>query len=299
MASLSPPRARFDILLPLLAILTAMAAFQGGAALAKGLFPSVGPQGAAALRVSLSALMLLAITRPWRAWPRDAPLLPVLGLGASIAAAITFFYMALERLPLGVAIPLQFLGPLSIAVLGSRRPSDFLWAGLAAAGVWQLVGGLGGDMAYDPVGVLLALGAAMGWAGYILCGRRASAALGQSTAAPAIAVAALIVAPVGLAHAGGALFDPKLLPLALVVALVSSAIPFTLELYALPRLPARTFATFTSLEPAFAVLFGFALLHERLSAGQIAGVALVIAAAAGAAWTSGGRRAAVTEAPPN
>jgi len=278
------------VVLPLLATLTAMACFQVGAACAKTLFPVVGPQGAAALRLSLGAIVLLAFARPWRAWPRPAPLLPLLGLGAATGGAVLMFYLAQSRLPLGVAISLQFLGPLAVAVFGSRRLSHLLWAALAAAGVWGLVGVGTGAPAIDPLGVAFALCAAVAWATYILCGRAASAAFGRSTAALAASIAALFVLPVGVAQAGSALLTPGLIPMALLVALLSTVIPFSLELYALPRLPARTFATFTSLEPAFGVLSGFFLVNQHLAAGQILGVAVVIVAAGGAAWSSSGKR---------
>lgn len=289
------------IALALGATLAAMACFQVGAAFAKGLFPAVGPQGAAALRIVLAAAMLLLATRPWRAWPARTPAAALLGFGASMAAAVTFFYMAIERLPLGVAIALQFVGPLSIAVLGSRRPVDLVWAALAAAGVWLLVGVGAAAAPTDPLGVLFALGAAAGWAGYILCGR-ASTAFGAGAGAVSMAVAAILVVPVGLVEAGTDLFSPRLLPLALLVALFSTAIPVSLELYALPRLPPRTFAVFTSIEPVFGALAGLAILGERLSLAQATGVAAVIVAAAGAAWSSaqGARRerASLSEAPP-
>jgi inner membrane transporter RhtA len=264
-----------------------MACFQIGAALAKGLFPFVGPPGAAALRLSLGATMLLALGRPWRHWPNRAPLAGLIGLGASMAAAIVFFYLAIQRLPLGVAIPLQFMGPLAVAVASSRQASDLLWVAAAAAGVWALVGAGAPSGRIDPVGVGWALGAAAGWAGYILCGKAAGQVFGRSTAALATTIAALLVLPFGAVRAGAALFSPALLPLALLVALVSTALPFSLELYALRRLPARTFATFTSLEPVFAGLSGLVLLGERLSTVQWSGVALVIIAAGGAAWSSG------------
>jgi inner membrane transporter RhtA len=286
--------------LPLLATLAAMACFQVGAAFAKGLFPSVGPQGAAALRLSLGAAMLLAIARPWRNWPRRAPIWPLLGLGAAAGGAVTMFYLAQSRLPLGVAISLQFLGPLGVAVFGSRRPIDLVWAALAAAGVWCLVGAGAKTSAIEPVGLACALAAAVAWAAYILCGRAASASFGGSTASLATAIAAVLVLPFGIAQAGSALLNPSLLPMALLVALLSTAIPFSLELYALPRLPARTFATFTSLEPAFGVMSGWVLLNQHLAATQIAGVAVVITAAAGAAWSSANRRAppSLADAPP-
>ncbi|MBW8815048.1 MAG: EamA family transporter [Caulobacterales bacterium] len=273
-------------LLPLIALLAAMACFQLGASFAKGLFPAVGPEGAATLRIGLAAVMLLAVARPWRDWPKQAPLLPLLGLGLSSAGAMVMFYKAISHLPQGVAIALQFLGPLSIAVLGSRRHRDLAWAVLAAAGVWALVGHGAGSRPLDLVGVAWALGAAAAWAGYILWGRAAGATFGKSAAALATTVAAVLVLPVGVAHAGLALLSPGLIPLALAVALFSTAVPFSLELYAMPRLPARTFSVFTSLEPALGALSGFVLLHEALSLSQLAGLAAVIAAAAGAAWST-------------
>jgi inner membrane transporter RhtA len=214
--------------------------------------------------------------------------LPLLGLGAATGCAVVMFYLAQNRLPLAVAISLQFLGPLAVAVFGSRRPTDLLWAALAATGVWLLVG-VGhapGRGAIDPVGIGFALCAAVGWAAYILCGRVASAAFKGATGALASSIAAVLVLPVGIAQAGATLLSPALVPIALAVALLSTVIPFSLELYALPRLPARTFATFTSLEPAFGVLSGFFLLGQHLAAAQIAGVAGVMLAAAGATWSS-------------
>lgn len=287
------------LLAPIGAMVVSMAGFQIGAALAKGLFPAVGAEGAAALRLIFASLMLAALTRPWRNWPRSAPLAPLLALGVAAAGAMLFFYLALARLPQGIAIALQFLGPLSVAVAASRRPRDILWAVLAGAGVWGLVGQhLPGTGRLDPLGVVWALGAAACWAGYILFGRRASVTFGRSTAALATAIAAVLVAPVGLIHAGAGLFAPALLPLALLVALVSVAIPFSLELYALPRMPARTFAVFTSMEPVFGAMSGLFLLHERLGVAQVAGIAAVITAAAGAAWSSTrGGPAGVTDAP--
>ncbi|HWA63387.1 MAG TPA: EamA family transporter [Caulobacteraceae bacterium] len=306
MARASSSPAPSGVVLPLAATVGAMVAFQVGAAFAKGLFPAVGPQGAATLRLLLGAVMLAGVTRPWRGWPRGRSLWPLLGLGVATAGAVQFFYLALEHLPQGVAIALQFLGPLAIAVFGSHRPRDLVWAALAAAGVWAMVGagpgGAGGAAGHiDALGVVFALGAAASWAAYILFGRAASAAFGNATGAVAIAIAGAILAPFGLARAGAALVSPGLIPLALAVALMSTAVPFSLEFYAMPRLPARTFATFASLEPAFGVLSGFMLLHERLGAVQIAGVAAVIAAAAGAAWSSAAAPAAeagIADGPP-
>jgi inner membrane transporter RhtA len=287
-------------LLPILAVVAATASFQVGAALAKGLYPTMGPEGAAAVRLVLGAAVLLAFARPWRRWPTGARVAPLIGLGVAAGGAVLFFYLAIDRLPLAIAISLQFLGPLAVAVLGSRKPSDLLWAALAAGGVWSLVGaGAGGVQAFDLLGIGFALAAAASWAAYILVGRVASAAFGATTAALATSVSAILVLPVGVATAGSALLTPALLPLALVVAVISVAVPFSLEAFALPRLPARTFAVLTSLEPAWGVLSGLILLGERLALLQVAGVAMVMSAAAGAAWSSSARKpAAVPEAPP-
>ena len=233
--------------------------------------------------------MLIALTRPWRDWPREAPLLPLLSLGVAMAGTILLFYLAINRLPLGIAIALQFLGPLTVAIFGSRRATDLLWAILAAGGVWCLVAPLPGAAALDLTGVAFALGSAAGWAGYILLGSVAGGAFGKSTAAISVTLAGLLILPVGVLTAGTSLLSVDLLPLALVVALFAAAIPFSLELYALPRLPARTFAVFTSLEPAFGVVSGFFILGETLASSQVAGVAMVITAAAGAAWPRAGQ----------
>jgi inner membrane transporter RhtA len=281
-----PGRARLTaILLPICAVVAAMAAFQVSAAFAKSLFPVMGAQGAAALRLTLGAIMLVAVSRPWRGWTRGEPWLALVGLGVSVAAAVFLFYSAISRLPLGVSIALQFLGPLGVALFGSHRPRDVIWAVLAAAGVWALVGRSAGGGHLDLLGVGYALGAAAGWAGYILCGKAAGSAFGSRAAPIATAIAAVIVLPIGAAHAGSAMLTPALLPLALVVALFSTVIPFSLELYAMARMPSRTFAVLTSLEPAFGALSGLALLHERLAITQVAGIAAVITAAAGAAWS--------------
>jgi inner membrane transporter RhtA len=283
-----PPIVESRLLIaPVLAVIAAMACFQVGAAFAKGLFPAVGPLGAATIRMVLGAVILLAMARPWRTWPQGAPIMPLLGLGVSTAATIGMFYQAINHLPLGVAIAIQFLGPLSIALFGSRRPTDLIWAVLAAAGVWLLVGVGGVDKPLHPVGIAWSLGAGAGWAGYILFGRAASGVFGASTAALAFSVAAILILPMGVYQVGAALLSPALIPLALLVALFSTVIPGRLELYAMGHMPARTFAVFMSLEPAFAILSGLVILGERLAPAQVLGIGVVMTAAAGATWASG------------
>jgi inner membrane transporter RhtA len=284
------------LFLPIAAGVVAMAAFQVSASFAKALFPVMGALGAASIRLLLGALMLLALTRPWRKLPDKPPWGAIVGLGVSVAGAVALFYGAISRLPQGVAIALQFLGPLAVALTGSRRIRDLVWAALAVAGVWALVGqGAIGSGRIDPLGVVFALGAAVGWAGYILFGRRTGAVSGRVGAAFATAIAAILVLPVGLTTAGSTMFTVSLLPLAATVALFSTVVPFSLELFAMARMPGKTFAILTSLEPAFGCLSGLILLHERLSAAQLLGVAAVFGAAAGATWSAGEEE---TAAPP-
>ncbi len=271
---------------PIGATILAMAAFQSGASVAKGLFPAVGAQGAASLRLLIGATILVLITRPWTSWPPRAARMSILLLGVCMATAVLAFYLALERLPQGVCIAIQFLGPLAVAIGGSRRVRDLSWAALAAIGVACLLS-VGRVGVADPIGIALALVAAVGWGGYIVIGRWVSALGAKSgVAALAMSTAAAIMLPIGFAHAGPALFAPDHLALALLVGVLAAAIPFPLELFALSRLPARIFAVLMSLEPAFGALSGFVLLGQHLRLTQIMGVAAVVIAAIGATLTS-------------
>jgi inner membrane transporter RhtA len=202
------------------------------------------------------------------------------------------YYLAIERLPIGVAIALQFLGPLGIALVGSRKLMDLVWIAFAGLGVWLLTDPASAGVSLDPIGVAWSLGAAACWAAYILIGRRVSNIFGRATAPLTVTIAAVIIVPLGVAHAGAALLDMSLMPVAILMALFSAAIPFVLEFFAMPRMPSRTFATLTSLEPSFGVLFGLLILQEVLTLPQLGGVALVIAASAGAVWTGQAKAAA-------
>lgn len=245
------------IALPLCAALMAMAAFQLGAGLAKPLFDVIGTAGAASLRLTLGAAMLLLIVRPWRGWPRDASLRPVLVLGACMAGAIQMFYMALNRLPLALVVSLQFIGPLAVAIWTSRKRNDFLWIALAATGIWQVLSPPELQTSLDWFGILMALGSAACWAGYILSGRASGNTFGRSAACIALGIAAVVILPAGIHQGGASLLSLDVLPRGIAIAALSAALPFTLELYALPRLPARTFAVFTSVEPVLGVCVGF------------------------------------------
>ncbi|GAA4566025.1 DMT family transporter [Micromonospora coerulea] len=282
-----PPAARLAAALgrpeavpPPLLMLLGMVSTQVGAAVAKQLFASTSPGGTTTLRLGLGALVLLAATRPtlrlgWRA----AGL--VGAFGVAMAAMNLAFYAALHRVPLGVAVTVGFAGPLLVSLLGSRRLADALWAVLAGAGV-LLLAGLGG-VGMDAVGLLLCALIAVGWAGYVLLGKAMSGHVpGSRGLALGMAVGAVCVLPFGVASDGAELLDPRVVALGLGVALLSSVLPYSAELAALRRLPARVFAVLLSLEPAVAALVGALLLGELLAWPQLLGVACVVGAALGA-----------------
>ena len=262
------------------------------------LFPAVGPQGATAYRVCFAAVILAAVWRPWRrrpsggGWGADWPTL--LAYGASMGAMNLLFYLALRTLPFGPAVALEFLGPLAVATLTSRRAVDFLWIGLASVGLVLLLP-LRGHASLDPTGVAYVLGAAACWAAYIVAGQRAGAVHGPGVTAVGMAIAAVVVVPFGVARAGAALLSPAAAGVGLAVAVLSGAVPFSLEMVALRQLPKRTFSVLLSLEPAVCAVGGWAVNGERLSAVQAAAVAVVMTASAGAAMTA---RACRSKQPP-
>lgn len=279
---------RRDVTLSLVALVAAMVSVQFGASLAKGLFPALGPEGTTICRCGLAALMLLALRRPWRE-PLSRPALVAVALyGASLGLMNLLFYLSIARIPLGVAVALEFTGPLSVALFASRRARDLAWVVLAAVGIALILPRSDSPRHLDPVGVSLALGAGACWALYIVLGQRAGKAVpGGAASALGMSVAALVVAPFGIARAGARLLDPSLWPLALAVAVFSSALPYSLEMHALRRLPARTFGVLMSLEPALAALAGLVVLRERLTVAQGAAIACIMAASLGSAASVG------------
>ncbi|MFY0571707.1 EamA family transporter [Archangium lansingense] len=272
---------------PIPAVLIAILSVQGGAALAKGLFPALGPAGTAGLRICLAALLLLAVFRPPLTRFTREQWAAVLPYGVVLGAMNLSFYLALARIPLGLAVTLEFLGPLGLAVLGSRHLSDFLWVALAAAGIVLLAPWSGRADALDLWGVLLAVFAGACWAAYIVLGGRVSRRLphGQSVAA-GMMIAALTVLPFTLTDVLAARFTPTLMGAALGVAVLSSALPYTLEMMALRSLPSRTFGILMSLEPAVAALMGLLVLGEQLSGLQWVAIVCVSAASAGSTLTA-------------
>ncbi|MCE9672697.1 DMT family transporter [Myxococcus stipitatus] len=268
-------------------LLAAMGSIQVGASIAKGLFPIVGAQGTTALRLIFSSLILLAFWRPWRHRLTRQEARAILVYGAALGVMNLTFYLALARIPLGIAVAIEFTGPLAVAILSSRRPIDFLWALLAIAGVLLILPLSGAAGALDWVGVFWALVAGTGWALYILFGQKAGASVHGGTAASlGMTVAALVVVPVGITHAGGALLNPSLLPPAIGIAILSSALPYSLEMFVLKKMPARTFGVLMSLEPAIGALAGLVFLGERLAVTQWVAVGLIIAASVGSTASS-------------
>lgn len=274
-----------SIALPVLLVALGMAFTQTGASFAKMLFPLVGAPGATALRLTIAAVVLIAIFRPWRFKLDGKQWRAVLLYGVSMGAMNLFFYAALEHIPLGLAVALEFTGPLAVALFGARKPLDFFWIVLALIGFGSLIpwGGSGDDISI--IGVLLALAAGACWAGYIVFGQRAGTGGGPHIAALGVGTAAIIALPFGLVTAGPALFDVSILPLAITVALMSSAIPYALDMVALPHIPARLFGILMSGQPALAAISGLVILGERLSILQTIGMVAIMAASIGATLT--------------
>jgi inner membrane transporter RhtA len=274
--------------LPALAIAAAMVSTYAGAAFAKHLFPLVGAEGVVALRVGLSALLLAAFTRPWRNLPSRADLPSLLLYGLALGCMNLLIYRAFARIPIGIAVSIEVMGPLAVVLLSSRRARDFVWVACAGFGLWLLLPLKSGTGGLDPAGVACAAGAAACWALYIVFGKRASASQGSGTVAWGMLAASAFIVPIGAAYAGSALLSPFALAAGLAVAVLSSAAPYTLEMIALRKLPRRVFGILVSSSPAVAALAGFLVLGERLGGGQWIGIALVILAC-GATAASAGR----------
>lgn len=276
-----------QLIFAVLALAIAMISISVGAAMAKNLFPQVGTAGVATMRNGFGALMLLIFWRPWRGFrPTRRQVKLLLIYGVNLGSMNLLYYLALQRLPLGLAVAIEFIGPFGVALFHSRRLTDFVWLFLAVSGLALLLpwGGAGtGDAnGVDPIGVLFALIAAGTWAIYIVFGQKAGHEMPSGTVVSfGTTIAALIAMPFGVAGAGGMLLRPEIIWSGFVVSLFSSAIPFSFDMVALKRLPARTFGILMSLEPALAAFSGFILLGEDLTLLQIAAIACIIAASFG------------------
>lgn len=279
---------------PILMLLAGMLTIQGGAAIAKGLFPQAGPLGTAGLRVVLAAALLTLLFRPdfrritgpqWRL---------IVPYGLALGLMNLVFYAALSRLPLGVAVTIEFTGPLTLSLLLSRRPADFLWVLLAASGIALMAPldqlGSGGMQGLDPLGMAFALLAGFFWALYIVFGGRVSRELsGTLSVTAGMWVAAAVTLPFALVGGGAALFRPGVLLAGLGVALLSSAIPYSLEMQAMKFIPAKVFGVLSSLEPAIAAVAGLLLLDEQLTLTQLLALLFVMTASAGMTLTNQNR----------
>jgi inner membrane transporter RhtA len=262
-------------------LVAAMLSFQVGAAIAKQLIPAIGAPGTTALRIGLSALLLCLARRPWRRWPERSALPTLIAYGLSLGTMNFVFYMALKTIPLGIAVGLEFTGPLAVALLGSRRRLDLVWLAFAVLGLALLLPIADGGAALDRTGVMFALAAGVCWALYIVFGQQAGHRLGSAAPTWGLLIAACEIVPVGIADAGRAMFSWSVLPLGLGVAFLSSALPYSLEMTALRRLSSKTYGTFMAVEPALAALTGLILLHERLTTLQVIGITAVMIAAVG------------------
>ena len=276
-------------------LLIAMTSVQTGASLAKSLFPAVGAQGTTTLRLVFASILMLLILRPWRATFTAKSLRAVLIYGVALGGMNLLFYMAIRTIPLGIGVALEFTGPLAVALLHSRKITDFVWIVLAVTGLALLIP-MGRADSLDQIGALYALGAGVCWAAYIMFGQKAGNEHGVQGAALGVVIAAIFIAPIGIAHAGSALLDPALIPVALGVAILSTALPYTLEMFALTRMPVRTFGTLMSMEPAVGALTGLLFLHESLSLTQWLAIGAIIVASAGATLTTRDEPAALVPA---
>jgi inner membrane transporter RhtA len=266
-------------------VLGAIVSVQVGAAFAAELFDQAGPTGTVMLRLVFAAIVLIAIWRPSADALRGPGARDVILFGIALAGMNTSFYLALDRIPLGIAVTLEFVGPLGVAFAASRRRSDFAWATLAAIGILLLSPDLGDGL--DLLGAALALVAGGFWAAYIVLAERIGQAFESGRGlAVAMAIAGLLMLPAGIADGGSALLDPGVLAAGFAIAMLSSAIPYSLELEALRRLPRGTFGVLMSLEPAVAAAVGFIVLGQDLAVTELLAIGLVVAASAGALRTA-------------
>ena len=273
----------------MLALMGSLLSLAFGTSFAKSLFPALGAEGTTAYRIVFATLILMAVFRPWRRKWVWADALPLGLYGVTLGVMNLLFYSAIKTIPFGVAIAIEFTGPLAVAVWTSKKASDWLWVALAIAGLALLLPLPGGDAAtaLDPMGVFFAFTAGICWALYIVFGQRVALRYGSMATPMGMLAAAIVVAPIGVFHAGTAMLDPQWLVAGLAVALLSSAIPYALEMFSLNHLPKNTFSILLSLEPAVGALAGWLVLAEHLTLSQGLAIALVMAASMGTAWSAG------------
>jgi inner membrane transporter RhtA len=278
-------------LIPVLCILTSMIVIQAGASLAKTLFPMIGPGGTTSLRLAFSALILFFSFRPWRASVREGLTRQHIGTlavyGIFLGGMNFLFYISISKIPLGIAVALEFTGPLAVALFASKKLLDFIWVLLAVTGLILLLPLHEFSAQLDMTGIFCALAAGACWAGYILYGQKASLTVNSGFAVSiGMIFAAMTVVPIGVIQIVTGLFSMKVIPIGIAVAILSSALPYSLEMIALKGLSRSTFSILMSLEPAFATLSGYIFLSEKLTSLQFLAIFFVIAASAGSSLTS-------------
>ncbi len=277
-------------LLPIAALIGSMASLGIGTSFAKYLFPAIGAQGTTALRVTFASIILLAVWRPWRLPLSREQAKIILFYGASLGTMNLLFYMSLRTIPLGIAIAVEFMGPLAVAMWASRKLRDFIWIGFAVLGLLLLLPIREGASQLDLVGILYALAAAVCWALYIIFGQQAGKMHGGQATSLGMTVAALVALPFGVAHAGLEMFNPKLLMAALGIAIMSSVIPYSLEMISLKRLPPKTFGVLLSMEPALGALAALVILGEKPTGIQWVAIGSIIIASVGCALDAGRKK---------
>lgn len=279
-----------DVWLPVLALIAAMASLCIGTSFAKSLFTAVGAQGTSAYRITVGALVLTLWFRPWRWRLNKQDALKILRYGATLGLMNLMFYMSLKTLPLGIAIAIEFTGPLLLSVFNSRKPVDFCWVVLALIGLLLLIPSGSPASSLDPVGVAYSLAASVFWVLYIIYGKAAGALpRGQSVPLGMLVGAALVI-PFGVAEAGAKLLDPSLLLAGLGIGILASALPYSLEMVALKKLPYKTFGVLLSMEPAMGAVAAAIILNEQLTQLQSLAIACIVTASAGTAMTAGRSR---------
>ncbi len=271
---------RDGLLLPSLALFGSQVSVNLGAAVAKQLFPVIGVEGITAFRVGFSALLLLAIFRPWRSPLTRRDVFNLVIYGAVMGLMNLLIYRAFERIPIGIAVAIEVTGPLLVALLSSRRPRDIASCALAIFGLYLLLPVNGGVGRLDPAGIGYAFGAAACWALYIVFGKRASTMRGGQAVAWGMVVASLFIVPLGVAHANAAMLTPGVLAIGLVIAVLSSAIPYSLEMIALRGLPQGLYGMFSSAAPAVSAIAALLILGERLNMIQWGAIACIVLASA-------------------
>jgi inner membrane transporter RhtA len=287
---LTATAARPATLLPALALFGSMVSVNTGAAIAKSLFPLIGSTGVTALRVGIATILLLAAFRPWRRPIARADIGNLLVYGLMLGCMNLLIYGAFQTIPIGVAVAIEVTGPLAVVVLHSRRARDFAWVACAVLGLYLLLP-LSDVFSHQsaplaPAGVAYASGAALCWALYIVFGKRVAHMDGTQAVSWGMLAACFLALPLGVAHAGAKLFAPHVLAVGVAIAVLSSGVPYLLEMTALRRLPHRVFGILVSSSPAIAALAGFVLLGERLTSVQWLAMALIIGASAGSAAIS-------------